>query len=154
MAKQGEILEYLAVNTTENSTTLWNYRQRECAFWTEYLPTVIGYITPTYPPTTEVSTSIVINLLDHVAFINQNVCHFFLVLVGARVTFANCVLVDKRHMFGVMCTRCSVLSIMEKCEKVTYPKSIFFFLFLNINYNCTQIFPGKQKTDTLMEEDR
>ena len=54
MAKQGEILEYLAVNTTENSTTLWNYRQRECAFWTEYLPTVIGYITPTYPPTTEV----------------------------------------------------------------------------------------------------
>ena len=54
MSKQGEILEYLAVNTTENSTTLWNYRQRECAFWTEYLPTVIGYITPTYPPTTEV----------------------------------------------------------------------------------------------------
>ena len=54
MAKQGEILEYLAVNTTENSTTLWNYRQRECAFWTDYLPTVIGYITPTYPPTTEV----------------------------------------------------------------------------------------------------
>ena len=42
MSKQGEILEYLAVNTTENSTTLWNYRQRECAFWTEYLPTVIG----------------------------------------------------------------------------------------------------------------
>ena len=60
MAKQGEILEYLAVNTTENSTTLWNYRQRECAFWTEYLPTVIGYITPTYPPTTEVHTSIAI----------------------------------------------------------------------------------------------
>ena len=55
MAKQGEILQYLAVNTTENSTTLWNYRQRECAFWTEYLPSVIGYITPTYPPTTEVS---------------------------------------------------------------------------------------------------
>ena len=55
MAKQGEILEYLAVNTTENSTTLWNYRQRECAFWTDYLPTVIGYITPTYPPTTEVN---------------------------------------------------------------------------------------------------
>lgn len=54
MAKQGEILEYLAINTTENSTTLWNYRQRECAFWTEYLPSVIMYITPTYPPTTEV----------------------------------------------------------------------------------------------------
>ena len=55
MSTNGEILKYLAVNTTENSTTLWNYRQRECAFWTEYLPTVIGYITPTYPPTTEVS---------------------------------------------------------------------------------------------------
>ena len=37
MAKQGEILQYLAVNTTENSTTLWNYRQRECAFWTEVI---------------------------------------------------------------------------------------------------------------------
>ena len=32
----------------------YDYRQRECAFWTEYLPSVIGYITPTYPPTTEV----------------------------------------------------------------------------------------------------
>ncbi|XP_059086237.1 neuroligin-like protein glit-1 [Tigriopus californicus] len=51
--KKGEILHFLAVNTTENSTMLWNYRQRECAFWTEYLPSVIGYITPTYPPTTE-----------------------------------------------------------------------------------------------------
>ena len=68
MAKQGEILEYLAVNTTENSTTLWNYRQRECAFWTEYLPTVIGYITPTYPPTTEVrNVSIKIHILDHIS---------------------------------------------------------------------------------------
>ena len=50
---KGEIQKYLAVNTTENSTTLWNYRQKECAFWTEYLPSVIGFITPTYPPTTE-----------------------------------------------------------------------------------------------------
>merc|ERR1712241_1191454 len=39
--------------TTENSTTYWNYRQKECAFWTEYLPSVIGMLTPTYPPTTE-----------------------------------------------------------------------------------------------------
>ena len=54
MTTKGEILYYLAINSTENSTTLWNYRQRECAFWTEYLPQVIGYITPTYPPTTEV----------------------------------------------------------------------------------------------------
>ena len=53
MVDKGEIQKYLAVNTTENSTTLWNYRQKECAFWTEYLPSVIGYITPTYPPTTE-----------------------------------------------------------------------------------------------------
>ncbi len=30
------------------------FRQRECAFWTEYLPSVVLYITPTYPPTTEV----------------------------------------------------------------------------------------------------
>lgn len=26
----------------------------ESAFWSEYLPTVIGIIVPTYPPTTEV----------------------------------------------------------------------------------------------------
>ena len=62
MTTNGEILKFLAVNTTENSTTLWNYRQRECAFWTEYLPTVIGYITPTYPPTTEVSNKIIIQI--------------------------------------------------------------------------------------------
>ena len=53
MTIKEEIQRYLALNTTENSTTLWNYRQKECAFWTEYLPNVIGYITPTYPPTTE-----------------------------------------------------------------------------------------------------
>ena len=53
MTIKEEIQRYLALNTTENSTTLWNYRQKECAFWTEYLPSVIGYITPTYPPTTE-----------------------------------------------------------------------------------------------------
>ena len=126
MAKQGEILEYLAVNTTENSTTLWNYRQRECAFWTEYLPTVIGYITPTYPPTTEVHTSIAIHFLDNfnVIFLLKT-CTIFLVLVGARIAIANCVLVDKRHMFGVMCTRCSLLSIVEKCEKVNHRISVF-----------------------------
>jgi len=55
MTVPGEIQQYLAVNRTENSTTLWNYRQRECAFWTEYLPSIVMYITPTYPPTTEVS---------------------------------------------------------------------------------------------------
>ena len=42
MTVPGEIQKFLAVNTTENSTTLWNYRQRECAFWMEYLPSVIG----------------------------------------------------------------------------------------------------------------
>lgn len=30
-----------------------NYRQTENAFWTQYLPTVIGVLIPTYPPTTE-----------------------------------------------------------------------------------------------------
>ena len=53
MTIKEEIQRYLALNTTENSTTLWNYRQKECAFWMEYLPSVIAYITPTYPPTTE-----------------------------------------------------------------------------------------------------
>lgn len=51
-AYQGE-LRYLNLNTTFNSTILLNYRQTECAFWTQYLPTVIGVLVPTYPPTTE-----------------------------------------------------------------------------------------------------
>ncbi|XP_037823813.1 neuroligin-like protein glit-1 [Lucilia sericata] len=51
-AYQGE-LRYLNLNTTFNSSILLNYRQTECAFWTQYLPTVIGVLVPTYPPTTE-----------------------------------------------------------------------------------------------------
>ncbi|XP_004531688.1 neuroligin-2 isoform X1 [Ceratitis capitata] len=51
-AYQGE-LRYLNINTTFNSSILLNYRQTECAFWTQYLPTVIGVLVPTYPPTTE-----------------------------------------------------------------------------------------------------
>ncbi|XP_055902454.1 neuroligin-2 [Eupeodes corollae] len=51
-AYQGE-LRYLNINTTYNSSILLNYRQTECAFWTQYLPTVIGVLVPTYPPTTE-----------------------------------------------------------------------------------------------------
>ncbi|GBP14934.1 hypothetical protein EVAR_101715_1 [Eumeta japonica] len=51
-AYQGE-LRYLNLNTTYNSSILLNYRQTECAFWTQYLPTVIGVLVPTYPPTTE-----------------------------------------------------------------------------------------------------
>ena len=46
-------LKYLALNATNNSTMQRNYRQRELTFWTEYLPTVIGQLVPTYPPTTE-----------------------------------------------------------------------------------------------------
>ena len=48
------MLKYLNLNTTYNSTVLWNYRQTESAFWTQYLPTVVGQLVPTYPPTTEV----------------------------------------------------------------------------------------------------
>lgn len=54
MARAGE-LKYLNINTTYNSSIMLNYRQTECAFWTEYLPTVIGVLVPTYPPTTEVN---------------------------------------------------------------------------------------------------
>ncbi|KAG8232919.1 hypothetical protein J437_LFUL011028 [Ladona fulva] len=46
-------LKYLNINTTFNSSVMLNYRQTECAFWTEYLPTVIGMLVPTYPPSTE-----------------------------------------------------------------------------------------------------
>jgi len=48
-------LKYLNINSTYNTTIKQNYRQMESAFWSEYLPTVIGIIVPTYPPTTEVS---------------------------------------------------------------------------------------------------
>ncbi|XP_039288226.1 neuroligin-2 isoform X1 [Nilaparvata lugens] len=52
VARNG-ILKYLNLNTTFNSTIEMNYRQKECAFWTMYLPSVIGILIPTYPPTTE-----------------------------------------------------------------------------------------------------
>jgi hypothetical protein len=69
-------LRYLNINTTYNSSILLNFRQTENAFWSEvrtifefkknfeifvtinfnflqYLPTVIGVLVPTYPPSTE-----------------------------------------------------------------------------------------------------
>ncbi|XP_054268687.1 neuroligin-2 [Macrosteles quadrilineatus] len=52
MARDG-LLKYLSVNTTFNSSVQLNYRQTESAFWTWYLPTVVGYLVPTYPPSTE-----------------------------------------------------------------------------------------------------
>ncbi|XP_011494213.1 PREDICTED: neuroligin-4, Y-linked [Ceratosolen solmsi marchali] len=52
VAKFGE-LKYLNINTTYNSSILYNYRQTESAFWSQYLPTVIGRLVPTYPPVTE-----------------------------------------------------------------------------------------------------
>ncbi|XP_037047980.1 cholinesterase isoform X2 [Bradysia coprophila] len=51
-ARNGE-LKYLNLNTTYNSSVLLNFRQTESAFWTQYLPTVIGVLVPTYPPSTE-----------------------------------------------------------------------------------------------------
>ncbi|PSN30280.1 hypothetical protein C0J52_25524 [Blattella germanica] len=52
LARPGH-LKYLNINTTFNSSILLNYRQTECAFWSSYLPTVIGHLVPTYPPVTE-----------------------------------------------------------------------------------------------------
>ncbi|XP_050669670.1 cholinesterase isoform X4 [Leptidea sinapis] len=52
MATAGQ-LRYLNLNTTFNSSIQLNYRQTELAFWTVYLPTVIGRLVPTYPPITE-----------------------------------------------------------------------------------------------------
>ncbi|XP_043284209.1 cholinesterase isoform X2 [Venturia canescens] len=52
VAKPG-YLKYLNINTTYNSSIYYNYRQTESAFWSEYLPTVIGRLVPTYPPVTE-----------------------------------------------------------------------------------------------------
>ncbi|XP_014611620.1 PREDICTED: cholinesterase isoform X1 [Polistes canadensis] len=52
VAKYGQ-LKYLNINTTFNSSILINYRQTESAFWSMYLPTVIGRLVPTYPPVTE-----------------------------------------------------------------------------------------------------
>lgn len=52
VAQAGQ-LRYLNLNTTFNSTIQLNYRQTELAFWSMYLPTVIGRLVPTYPPITE-----------------------------------------------------------------------------------------------------
>ncbi|XP_066246935.1 cholinesterase isoform X1 [Euwallacea similis] len=46
-------LKYLNLNTTFNSSIMWNYRQTESAFWMEYVPQLVGHLVPTYPPTTE-----------------------------------------------------------------------------------------------------
>ncbi|KAI5750278.1 hypothetical protein M8J76_014309 [Diaphorina citri] len=46
-------LKYLNLNTTFNSSIQMNYRQTESAFWTWYMPTLVGVVTPTYPPFTE-----------------------------------------------------------------------------------------------------
>ncbi|KAK7602540.1 hypothetical protein V9T40_008129 [Parthenolecanium corni] len=43
-------LYYLNINTTFNSSILFDYKQKESAFWSEYLPTVIGNVIPLYPP--------------------------------------------------------------------------------------------------------
>lgn len=45
--------KYININTTFNSSILFNYRQKQSAFWSQYLPTVIGRLVPTYPPITE-----------------------------------------------------------------------------------------------------
>ncbi|XP_020287923.1 neuroligin-4, X-linked isoform X2 [Pseudomyrmex gracilis] len=52
LARYGQ-LRYLNINTTYNSSIQVNYRQTESAFWSMYLPTVIGHLVPTYPPVTE-----------------------------------------------------------------------------------------------------
>ncbi|EFX72170.1 hypothetical protein DAPPUDRAFT_308571 [Daphnia pulex] len=46
-------LQYLNLNRTDNSTLEFNYRQQECAFWSEYMPSVVGVLLPTYRPFTE-----------------------------------------------------------------------------------------------------
>lgn len=51
-------LKYLNLNTTYNSSIMWNFKQTETAFWTQYLPTIVGHLVPTYPPTTEVSNNV------------------------------------------------------------------------------------------------
>ncbi|KAJ8687074.1 hypothetical protein QAD02_022868 [Eretmocerus hayati] len=52
LAKFGQ-LNYLNLNTTFNSSIFYNYRQIESAFWSQYLPTVVGRLLPITPPTTE-----------------------------------------------------------------------------------------------------
>ncbi|XP_056646236.1 neuroligin-like protein glit-1 isoform X1 [Diorhabda sublineata] len=51
-SKHGQ-LKYLNLNTTYNSSIMWNFRQTETAFWSQYIPTLVGHLIPTYPPTTE-----------------------------------------------------------------------------------------------------
>ena len=48
-------LQYLNLNRTDNSTLILNYRQKECSFWSEYMPSVVGFLLPTFRPFTEVS---------------------------------------------------------------------------------------------------
>lgn len=56
-SKHGQ-LKYLNLNTTYNSSIMWNFRQTEAAFWSMYIPTLVGHLLPTYPPSTEVKKNI------------------------------------------------------------------------------------------------
>lgn len=45
-------LEYLSVNSTNYTTVMHHdYMQKESQFWNDYMPTIIGKIAPTWPPT-------------------------------------------------------------------------------------------------------
>jgi len=79
VSRQGQ-LRYLNINTTFNSSIQINYRQTESAFWSMYLPTVIGHLVPTYPPVTEVRycNSVIYNISSIISLLYYINCTYYL----------------------------------------------------------------------------
>lgn len=98
-------LQYLNLNRTDNSTLEFNYRQQECAFWSEYMPSVVGVMLPTYRPFTEVISHSLFLAMYQVTSFKSNLFILFLllrlVLVGTKYTNISCLLVCGRCVYHI-----------------------------------------------------
>lgn len=124
VAKPGQ-LRYLNINTTFNSSILLNYRQTESAFWSIYLPTVIGRLVPTYPPVTEVRILYIFFFIykfirnkEILLFIFSLIILIITVLVGTKTTIANCFLVSFHCLSVINRAFRSMLYALAQCQKV------------------------------------
>jgi hypothetical protein len=137
MARAGQ-LKYLNINTTFNSSVLLNYRQTESAFWSTYLPTVIGHLVPTYAPFTEVShdqdskhtvvhspkaTSGVCAMLMTLPLFHLHIILICVVLVGAETATADCVLECDICVLTADCVGGHLLHPVEERKEVSQGKS-------------------------------
>lgn len=106
-------LHYLNLNGTDNSTYEFNYRQQECAFWSEYMPSVVGVYLPTYKPFTEVF------LNKHSATKDSKTFYSITVLVGTEHSHIYRFLVDMRYLCHFSYARHPLLLPVARRQEVT-----------------------------------